>query len=133
MGENFAFYQTIEIWDVIGHTIGGSFFFLGGFTIINYFLKESEIPIFFLIVFCFGVSVICETVWELAEYTSDLLTGSNMLRATDSLTGNEFLGLAATKDMIEDIALTFLGCFLASILVIFNRKNKYKYLTINKI
>lgn len=120
LGEIGRFFVYVSWWDSALHLFSGSLIGVIGFSLLNILNKEPEIefklsPGFIAVfVFCFSLAV--GVIWEIFEYGADGLTGGNMQRFRDSITGELWLGRAALKDTMKDYILNTIGALIISII-----------------
>ena len=97
------------------------------FSFLNLILPEktwkSLNPII-LALFAFGFATTIGVFWEIIEYSVDLITGSNMQRHTNSITGIPFEGQEALQDTMRDFMSNAIGALSFSIIGYFNLKKK---------
>jgi hypothetical protein len=133
LGENFAFYQKIGSWDVIGHIISGTFFFILGFVFLNLtenIFKANFLKVLFI---CLCISTTMEALWEIIEFIVDVFTNSNMTRTIDSATGIPYIGLDALRDTMEDIICSIIGSSIGAGILLIDGKNNFKNFRLRKI
>lgn len=123
----FGVYKTSRWWDKALHYASGAILVIFGFSFLNLILPEQTwkslhpvIPALFAFMFAMTAAV----GWELIEYGIDLLTGSNMQRHTNSITGIPFEGQKAIADTMRDFISTILGAVPFTVIGYLNLKNK---------
>ena len=134
LGEVFALYYAVPIWDSLLHfgsgIMAGMF---GGILMVNYFQKKKCVnlisPMFIAVsIVCFAVSI--GAVWEIYEFTADSLLGLNMQKFMIQ-DGTELIGQTALTDTMKDIIIDIAGAITAAVSSYSSLKQKkgwlYKY------
>lgn len=89
LGEVYRAYDSVKIFDKVLHTTSGVIISLLSFSIISILnnMQRTKIKLspFFVVLFTFCFTMTSEYLWELIEYASDTLFGTNMQRWQDSL------------------------------------------------
>lgn len=116
LGEVQDFYYTIPYWDTILHTFSGVMIGFIGFSLIDILNNENEkvkLSPFFIAYFAFCFAIQVGVIWEVYEFTSDGLLGTNMqkFKLRD---GTELIGRMAVEDTMEDLIVDGVGAFAAS-------------------
>lgn len=116
LGEVKDFYYTIPYWDTILHTFSGIMIGFIGFSLIDILNNENEkvtLSPFFIAFFAFCFALQVGVIWELYEFTSDGILGTNMqkFKLKD---GTELAGRTAVEDTMEDLIVDGIGAFVAS-------------------
>lgn len=133
-GEILGFFVKIKWWDSLLHTFSGMMIALLSFSLINLLNKSNgggfKLNIWFASLFAFTMTLSIGAIWEIIEFLSDVLFGSNMQRAfvsTMSGRGEGLVGTAALLDTMKDLILDAIGglvvCVVCAICV---KKNKVK-------
>ena len=65
-------YYIVSWYDIFIHTLAGYIFSVAGIFIIARLENYSKLSKWTVLVFCFCFTMMCELVWELAEWTADL-------------------------------------------------------------
>ena len=65
-------YYLVSWYDIFIHTLAGYIFSVAGIFIIARLENYSKLSKWTALVFCFCFTMMCELVWELAEWTADL-------------------------------------------------------------
>ncbi|MBK1830687.1 hypothetical protein JIN77_08115 [Verrucomicrobiaceae bacterium R5-34] len=82
LGSYYNFYEKFSWWDDMLHAFYGGAFALIGFLFIQYLSYkrgvENDVLIICMFSFCFSVTF--GAIWEIYEYSYDILTGGNMQR-----------------------------------------------------
>lgn len=112
-GEIVNFYATIKWWDALLHTFSGGMIALLSFSIV-YLFNSSEyddvhLNTVFVVLFAFCFTIVIGVLWEGVEWLADEITGSNMQRWANSITGEPFIGREALKDTMKDLLLDMIG------------------------
>lgn len=127
IGELFGIYEKSRWWDKALHITSGAILAIFGFSFLNLILPEktwkSLNPII-LALFAFGFATTIGVFWEIIEYSVDLITGSNMQRHTNSITGIPFEGQEALQDTMRDFMSNAIGALSFSIIGYFNLKKE---------
>lgn len=131
-GEMLGFYKTIRIWDSLVHFFNGGFVAIVGFSVINLLNNQnnnSKLSPLVVVLFGFCFAMTTGVIWELIEWGSDAIMGSNMQRFRDNFDSTiSFQGREALFDTMKDFLLNTLGSLMVSILAFFDlRKHQYIY------
>ena len=126
LGEIQDFYYSIPYWDTILHGLSGVMTGFIGFSLIDILNKENEkvtLSPFFVAFFAFCFAVQVGVIWELYEYISDGVFGTNMqkFKLRD---GTVLIGRLAVKDTMEDLIVDGIGAFVASLIGYISLKYK---------
>ena len=132
LGEICGFYARVSWWDAVLHTFAGVLLTFISFSIISLMNekknKDFKLNIYFSALFAFALTVTLGVIWEIIEFTSDSLFGSNMQRAYESLVdasrGPAFVGGAALLDTMKDLILDSAGSAVTCIICIILYKTK---------
>ena len=133
-GEILGFFVKVSWWDSALHTFSGCLIALLSFSLINLLNKSNgggfKLNIWFASLFAFTMTLSIGAIWEIIEFLSDILFGSNMQRAfvsTMSGRGEGLVGTAALLDTMKDLILDAIGglvvCVVCAICV---KRNKVK-------
>lgn len=139
LGEVGNFYATISWWDDMLHTISGILIAICGYSLVKILNKSAKgftaSPLFVAIfVICLAVTV--GVLWEIIEFTVDVVTSGNMQRYKDSITGEPFVGQQALVDTMGDLIEALIGAILVvtiGYIDMVRKKDWFKKLSINKI
>lgn len=119
LGEVRSFYYKIPHWDTILHTFSGGMLGAIGFSIVSLLNANKNVrshlsPVFVaMFAFCFAVTL--GVFWELYEYASDAILGTNMQKFM--LEDGTFLyGHEALSDTMMDFLVDVLGAFVVSLI-----------------
>lgn len=132
LGEICGFYARISWWDAVLHTFSGVMLTFISFSLISLMNekknKEFKLNIYFSALFAFALTITIGVIWEIIEFTSDSLFGSNMQRAYESLVdasrGAAFVGQEALLDTMKDLILDAAGSGIACLICIILYKTK---------
>ena len=116
LGEVRDFYYTIPYWDTILHMLSGAMTGFIGFSLIDVLNNDVEkvtLSPFFIAFFAFAFAIMVGVVWEVYEFTSDGLLGTNMQKYKLK-DGTQLVGREALQDTMEDLMVDILGAFVAS-------------------
>lgn len=141
-GEILGFYVKISWWDSALHTFSGMLIALLSFSLINLLNKAKDdgfkLNLVFSVIFVFSLSLTIGALWEIIEFASDTLLGSNMQRAYESTMngrGEGLVGMAALADTMKDLILDAIGaaivCIVCSVFIV-KKKVKIEDLTFIK-
>lgn len=127
LGEVFEFYRLNSWWDGLMHFMSGALVAAFAFSLINLINKDAllhlELNPFFVALFAFCFSMAIAVIWELFEFSVDLVSLSNMQRYRDSTTGVPFIGQAALMDTMND----FIACITGTLLICIPGYYQLKY------
>ena len=111
LGEIQNFYYRFKYWDLILHTLSGTMIGFLGFSVIDMLNRENEnvnLNAFFVAFFAFCFAMTLGGIWEVYEFASDGILGTNMQKyALES--GIELQGRDAISDTMEDIIVDSVG------------------------
>lgn len=119
LGEVQNFYYRVPFWDTILH--GFSAVMLGalGFFLVDFMNRSRTLHLqlkpFFVSFFAFCFATTCGVVWEIYEYTTDQLLGTNMQKFMTA-DGVVLSGHAALGDTMKDIIVDMV-CALIIVMV----------------
>lgn len=127
LGEIGDYYVKITWWDSMLHTISGGLIAILSFSIIYLLNKNDRITFLlspgFLCIFAICFSLAAGVVWEVFEYFTDAIAGTNMQRYKESVDPfTEFVGRDALKDTMKDLMLDGIGAVVVGILGYFDGK-----------
>ncbi len=110
LGEIMGFYATVSIWDSLLHSSTVVVITLVGVSTIYILNEEGKIELIpvFLIIYpiCFVMTI--EVLWEIVEFSSDVILKTNMQRFNNSITGEPFIGQLALLDTMKDLIVDFI-------------------------
>lgn len=139
LGEVGNFYATISWWDDMLHTISGILIAICGYSlvkILNQNAKGFTVSPLFVAIFVICLALSVGVVWEIIEFTADCISGGNMQRFKDSITGEPLIGQAALVDTMGDLIEALLGAmFVVTIgyIDMIRKKDWFKKLLIKKM
>ncbi len=134
LGMIFSFYHLIPGYDSLAHFTNGGLLVLAGLMFLSLLVKEDvrlKLSPLFIVVFAFSLAGMLGVFWELFEYFTDGLTGTNMQRFIDIKTDVVFIGRNALMDTMKDFILNTTGGLIVSVLIYFDLKKQNPY--INKM
>lgn len=119
LGEVRNFYFLIPHWDTMLHTLSGSMLGALGFSVICLLNKADKIPVAlspaFVALFTFCFAIMLGVVWEVYEFSADVILGTNMQKfALES--GEQLIGQDALADTMKDLIVDGLGALAISII-----------------
>ncbi len=119
LGEVRSFYYDVPHWDTILHAFSGAMLGALGFSFISFLNKTENVPInlspIFVAVFTLCFAVTLGVIWEIYEFSADIVLGTNMQKF--SLEGGEALiGQDALKDTMKDLIVDTIGAFVMSVI-----------------
>ena len=117
LGEVRSYYYKVPYWDSILHGLSSMMTGFLGFMLVA-LLNRSEhthltLSPFFVAMFAFCFSLTVGAVWEIYEFTGDLLFHTNMQKFILA-DGTVLIGQAALSDTMKDIIIDAAGALLAS-------------------
>ena len=131
LSARFNLYYKYFWWDDLLHTISGIIIgFIGSIVIykINYKYSMDISPLL-VALFSFTFAVTLGVIWEILEFTSDVLLGTANqkwdLPDTEILLGKPYQG-SGLRDTMSDLIVDSLGALFTSIVTFFLFKNKKK-------
>ncbi|GKU24485.1 hypothetical protein [Clostridium folliculivorans] len=134
LGEVQSFYYIVPYWDKVLHTLSGAMFAALSFSVITTLNKKqytsANLSPIIVAVFAFCFAITLEVLWEIYEFTTDLILKTNMQKYALS-NGVLLVGQAALKDTMQDLIVGSLGALIISL--IFYISLKYKKSWIDKI
>lgn len=121
LGTVFKFYDAVKWWDLLCH----GYFGFNATLIVFWLLIDSgkiKINVAWLLFLAFGVALAFGALWEIIEYVTDRMFGSDAQRVQESIA----LGKSPVKDTMEDLMITVAGAavFAALVLADFFSKGK---------
>ncbi|HHZ18167.1 MAG TPA: hypothetical protein GX390_02645 [Acholeplasmataceae bacterium] len=120
IGEIIGMYRMNTWWDGLMHTLSGSLIAIFSFSLLRMLNESADIgkrftPGFVVfLVFCIAATV--GVLWEIIEYSADCLTGSNMQRYLNDVTGQPFVGQDALRDTMLDFILNSVGAAVVCVI-----------------
>ena len=135
LGEIQNFYYKFQYWDLILHTLSGKMIGFLGFSVVDILNRVNEhvnLDPFFVAFFAFCFAMMLGGVWEIYEFISDGVLGTNMQKF--AIEGGSLLqGRAAVMDTMEDIIVDGIGAFVASTVGYLSIKYDFSFLNSLKI
>lgn len=130
LGEIYEFYATIKLWDVVLHSTTVIIITIVGVSIIYILAKEEKIKFIPILLFicpiCFSMTI--EVIWEMIEFSSDVILKTNMQRFNNSITGEPFVGHKALLDTMKDLIVDLIAATVTSLLAYIDaKKEKYNF------
>ena len=131
LGEVFDFYYVIPQWDIILHAFSGAMLSAFGFIMVDLLNMNQRIPVslspFFESVFAFCFALALGTLWEIYEFSCDMILGLNMQKVYKA-DGTALIGAAALMDTMEDLIVD--GVAAAVVAIVGYKANKRKNLQV---
>lgn len=112
-------FAKISWFDTFSHFLSGIFFFLVGLKLLKMFKQYNSKNIIFNLLFIFGIVFISAGLWEIIEYSVDLISGSNLQHNKDT----------GVVDTMEDMIACFVGgvlCLIFYLIGKFKTRKKIK-------
>jgi hypothetical protein len=135
-GEIFSAYEHFWWWDDMLHTIAGIIMGVIGFLAV-YFLNaryKMTISPLFVAVFAFTFAVTMGVIWEIIEFSADVLFRTDMQRwnlpEDAKLIGRDYQGVGL-RDTMSDLIVGSVGSFVSSVFAYF--AYKYRKTTVLKV
>ena len=131
LGEMRSFYYKVPYFDVILHAFSGMMLGALGFSLISLLNNTKKVPVnlspAFVLMFtvCFAVTV--GVLWEVYEFSADLVLGTNMQKFA-TYNGTVLVGNKALYDTMKDLITDFLGALFIAIIGYISQKHKTNYL-----
>lgn len=128
-GEFFNAYEHFWWWDDMLHTIAGVIIGIIGFLAV-YFLNsryKMTISPLFVAVFAFSFAITLSVVWEIIEFTIDVIFRTPMQRwnlpVDAQLIGREYQGVGL-RDTMSDLIVGGIGSLISSVFAYFAYKHR---------
>ncbi len=131
LGEVRSFYYRVPHWDSCLHAFSAMMLGTLGFSIISLLNKSDRVPVNLspafvgLFTLCFAVTV--GVVWEIYEFSGDLIFHTNMQKYI-SASGAAKVGQEALADTMKDLIIDFCGAFLVAVVGYISQKTRKNYL-----
>lgn len=133
LGEVAEFYLHVNSWDSMLHFLSGAMIAIVGFCLVGLFNNSERIGVtlspFFLAFFSVCFAVFVGVIWEIYEFWTDVLFGTNMQRFMDSVTGEIYIGQEALYDTMKDLMLDTGGALLIAVIFLLNNSFRDKIFT----
>jgi len=118
LGEVHNFYYLIPYWDIVLHAFSGAMLGAVGFYLVYYFNEAEQLNVelspFFISLFAFCFSLACGAVWEIYEFMTDAVLGTNMQKFM--LVGGTVLsGHAAIRDTMTDLMVDAISSLVVTL------------------
>lgn len=127
LGEVRSFYYTVPHWDTILHTFSGAMLGALGFSMIALFNNTERIPLnlspLFVAVFAFCFALALGGIWEIYEFSVDVLFDTNMQKFALN-DGTPLMGKLALRDTMKDLIVDAIGAFVMSVVGYISLKYK---------
>jgi len=118
LGEVFEFYYLIPHWDTILHFFSGAMLGALGFILVDILNRDAHVRVnlspLFVSLFAFSFALAAGAVWEIYEYTCDVLLGLNMQKYATAQ-GAALMGKAALSDTMKDIIFDALAALMVAV------------------
>ena len=118
-GEMIGLFRTTTWFDGAVHALGGCVLTVSAIFLFQVLESKSKIRLssqpFLFIILAFALASTIGVLWELIEYTTDGLIGSNMQRFLSLIDGKPLIGRAALNDTMNDFILNSLGALIICI------------------
>lgn len=113
LGGTLHYYRDVWFFSFIVHLINS---FLIATIIYGMLLRHCKNQSkFFMFLATVAFTALIGVLWEVCEYAIDGLSGKNMQRFSDSVTGEPFVGRRALQDTMIDLMMDTLGGVLAGL------------------
>lgn len=131
LGEVHSFYYHVRNWDTVLHCFAGAMLGAIGFSFITILNRAESVPMnlspVFVAVFTFCFAITLGVIWEIYEFSVDLILNTNMQKyALEN--GTLLIGQAALKDTMKDLIVDTIGAFIMSAIGYISLKNKKGWL-----
>lgn len=135
LGEVQDFYYRFKYWDLILHTFSATMVGFFGFSLVDILNNETEnvnLNAFFIAFFAFCFAMTIGATWEIYEFASDNILGTNMQKYALK-SGVQLQGRDALSDTMEDIIVDAIGALAASTIGYISIKYKFTFLNSWKV
>lgn len=129
LGEGFGAYEKFWWWDDVLHTVSGVIVGLIGFLMVYFFNARYNMHInpVFVAVFAFTFAITMGVIWEIFEFSMDVLLGANMQRwnlpADAELIGKAYQG-SGLRDTMSDLIVAGIGSLVAAVVAYYAYKHE---------
>lgn len=124
LGEVRGFYAALPFWDDILHAFSGAMLGALGIILVNLLNKNKNVSVnlspFFISAFAFCFALSLGAIWEIYEFSLDMILGLNMQKHT--LSGKALVGNAALFDTMKDIIIDAISALAVAVLGYFANK-----------
>lgn len=117
LGSIVNLYNSIWWYDLFTHYLSGAFASTIAIFIMKRLNKYNYHDILFNILFALGITFLSAGVWEILEFSSDIIFNTNLQHHIET----------GVKDTMEDIIAAFLGSITWLFIYLFTIKRKIKY------
>ena len=131
LSAQFNLYYTLFWWDDLLHTLSGIIIGFIGFIVvykINYRYSMDISPLL-IAIFSFTFAVTLGVLWEILEFTADVITGSAHqkwnLPGTGPMMGKPFQG-SGLRDTMSDLIVDSAGALVTSVITYYMYKHRKK-------
>lgn len=138
LGVGLEFYSKYEVWDIIIHFLMGACISVLSIYILNltvYKKDRNKHNLFFTFLFMISFTLAIGVVWEILEFTCDLIFNTGFQRYV-TYSGTVLVGQEALKDTMIDLIMDFAGSiagvFLVAVAIKIN-KNFLKSFYVKKL
>jgi len=129
IGDGYSQYNKLWWWDDMLHALAGIMMALVGFLLVYFFNAHYSMRLspVFVALFAFTFAITFGVVWEIVEFSSDMVFGSDMQRWNlppgTTLIGRGFQG-SGLRDTMSDLIVACIGALGASTVTYFSYKNE---------
>lgn len=127
LGEVRNFYYLIPHWDDILHGFSGAMLGALGFILVDLLNKNQSVRVqlspFFVALFAFCFALAMGALWEIYEFTFDMILGLNMQKHTTEA-GVSLVGIGALSDTMWDIIIDASAAFAVSVIGFFASRER---------
>ena len=128
-GDAYGLYERLWWWDDVLHTMAGVVTAMTGFLLV-YFLNaryNMRINPLFIALFAFTFAITMGVVWEIIEFSFDVLLKTDMQRwyvpHGTPLIGRDYQG-NGLRDTMSDLIVSCVGALAVSVIAYFSYKNE---------
>lgn len=131
LGDAYGNYGRFWWWDDVLHALSGIITGLVGFLLVYFFNARYNMHISprFVAVFAFSFAITLGVIWEIIEFSIDVMFGTEMQRwnmsASEVLIGKEYQG-SGLRDTMSDLIVAGVGALVASVFSYMAYKNDRK-------
>lgn len=125
-GSLWGFYTLLVGFDKFIHFVSGVLFAILAYNLFNNG-KKNKVSLVWLFIICFSISMMCGGLWEIYEFTTDILLGNNAQGTVGQI------GRDAIMDTMFDLVCDFVGSLIGAAVAVLlerhaNKTNKHKIL-----
>jgi len=121
VGSLWGMYGSMPSYDIILHTMSGLVIAFIAYSLFKNSKKNNSLSLAWLFVLIFSITMMCGGLWEIWEFSTDILLGGDSQRVGD------LVGRAAIMDTMIDILCDFVGGIVGSIFVVLIERKCRKY------